>query len=310
MPNSRSSDSAGAARPPWWCRLTLALAAWLVPARLRPEWRQRWQTAARNWWTLVERGEVTTRTTARFCATALGDAFWRRIRKEEWRQWFRGPSFVLACIAAAFLLLALVSRGFAVTQSLLAILDRPTMTYVYRRPYDAAGDRLVAYLFPIFTAMAGGLGVAMAARSRVHPFGWRHWAFLLIKTAAAMTLLPLAFIELGYLFRSLFSSEGGRVLIGGLGPVFALIVGQGAAIYWCLSDQRRRCPVCLRLMTLPVAVGSWASMFDPATTELLCEEGHGALCVVESESGGADRWLKLGVSWQDLFEEEKKEKQA
>lgn len=289
-------------RSPWWCRTSVATAALLVPSRLRPDWRQRWHSASRNWWTLVERGELTTRSGARFCLAAFDDAFHRRFRRDEWREFSRGPAFVILLTLAAAALLTLVSQGFSVTRSLVAALNRPTVTYVYHRPYDPAGDRLVAYFIPIFTALASALCVAVAARGHLRSFGWRHAAFLLFKTVAAVLILPFAFIELGAIFRSFMPNEGFRVLVGGIGATVVYIAAQGAAIYWCLADQRRRCPVCLRRMTMPVAIGSWASIFDPASTELLCEEGHGALCVVEAESGGVDRWLELDSSWRDLFE--------
>jgi hypothetical protein len=36
------------------------------------------------------------------------------------------------------------------------------------------------------------------------------------------------------------------------------------------------------------------------TTEFLCDEGHGALSVSESEMGEGDRWIKLDSSWRGL----------
>jgi len=51
---------------------------------------------------------------------------------------------------------------------------------------------------------------------------------------------------------------------------------------------------------MPVMIGSWASVFEPVTTELLCEEGHGSLCV--PETGQPDRWTPLDASWRELFD--------
>ena len=47
-------------------------------------------------------------------------------------------------------------------------------------------------------------------------------------------------------------------------------------------------------------MGSWGSMFDPATTEFLCDEGHGALSLAESEIGEGDRWVALDASWREF----------
>ncbi len=54
-------------------------------------------------------------------------------------------------------------------------------------------------------------------------------------------------------------------------------------------------------MAMPVTMGSWASVFDPVTTELLCDSGHGSLCLQETESG-SDRWTGMDKSWSDLFD--------
>jgi hypothetical protein len=66
------------------------------------------------------------------------------------------------------------------------------------------------------------------------------------------------------------------------------------------DDQRRRCPECLRRLARPVTMGSWGSMFEPVTTEFLCDEGHGALSLAESEIGEGDRWVSLDASWREL----------
>jgi hypothetical protein len=52
---------------------------------------------------------------------------------------------------------------------------------------------------------------------------------------------------------------------------------------------------------MPVTIGSWASVFDPAITEFMCEEGHGSLSVAETYADEPDRWTSLDASWQELF---------
>jgi hypothetical protein len=51
---------------------------------------------------------------------------------------------------------------------------------------------------------------------------------------------------------------------------------------------------------MPVRFGSWASVFDPVMTELLCDEGHGSLSVAETAIGERDRWIALDSSWRGL----------
>jgi len=49
-------------------------------------------------------------------------------------------------------------------------------------------------------------------------------------------------------------------------------------------------------------MGSWGSVLEPATTELLCEAGHGSLSMTETDAAEPDRWTVLGPSWKDLFQ--------
>jgi hypothetical protein len=53
---------------------------------------------------------------------------------------------------------------------------------------------------------------------------------------------------------------------------------------------------------MPVTMGSWASVLDPATTESLCEKGHGSLSVPEAGTGAPDHWIAMDASWRELFE--------
>ena len=56
---------------------------------------------------------------------------------------------------------------------------------------------------------------------------------------------------------------------------------------------------------MPVTMGSWGSVLDPAMTESLCDSGHGALCQPESAEGLPDKWTKLDPSWRELFSDKR-----
>jgi hypothetical protein len=88
-----------------------------------------------------------------------------------------------------------------------------------------------------------------------------------------------------------------------LTPAFVFICA--FAVWWSFADQRGRCPVCLQLLTLPVSIGSWSSVLDPATTELVCDSGHGSLSFPDVVDGQPDRWTNLDPSWSELFREKK-----
>ena len=53
---------------------------------------------------------------------------------------------------------------------------------------------------------------------------------------------------------------------------------------------------------LGLRLGSWASLLEPATTESLCEMGHGSLSVSEAGTDATDRWIAMDASWRELFE--------
>jgi hypothetical protein len=73
---------------------------------------------------------------------------------------------------------------------------------------------------------------------------------------------------------------------------------------WVLIDQRRRCPVCLRLLSDPVRIGAPSQTFlDWYGGESMCPRGHGLLQVPETSTShsGARQWLDLDASWSDPF---------
>ena len=73
---------------------------------------------------------------------------------------------------------------------------------------------------------------------------------------------------------------------------------------WVLMDQRRRCPVCLRLLTNPAQIGRSSQTFlEWYGTELMCTRGHGLLHVPEIKTScySTQRWMYLDPSWSGLF---------
>ncbi len=73
---------------------------------------------------------------------------------------------------------------------------------------------------------------------------------------------------------------------------------------WILQDQRRRCPVCLRLLSNPARVGQASCNFlSWSGTELICVSGHGLLHIPELPTSwfSRQRWLCLDPSWLSLF---------
>ncbi len=76
------------------------------------------------------------------------------------------------------------------------------------------------------------------------------------------------------------------------------------ALRWALIDQRRRCPVCLRLLTNPTRIGGPSqTLLEWYGTELICGHGHGLLYDPEIASScySVQRWEYLDASWSSLF---------
>jgi hypothetical protein len=73
---------------------------------------------------------------------------------------------------------------------------------------------------------------------------------------------------------------------------------------WALSDQRQRCPVCLRRVTHPAQVGIASRTFLGWNgTEMMCMGGHVLLHVPSLPTSwfSGQRWLYLDNSWEFLF---------
>jgi hypothetical protein len=292
-------------KPPAVYAGMMRLAAVLVPERVRREWRQRWQGGLEDCWELSERGEMAGLETAelsRYCRAAFADALWQRFNRQRLRWWLRGPACLLAAFAAALAGLAAVSGGFALTSSIAASAIERYGTVSRHSGYDPVSDRLVGYLLPVAFALAVGLMATIVSGLSMQRRGWKYWAFLAAKTSLVMLTLPLAWIEGGSLLRAWLPGQGLKVLLGGFVLALAFVGAFGWAMAWNVADQKRRCPVCLHTLALPVRVGSWSSMLEPAVTEMLCEEGHGALSVPENDLGEPERWVEMDASWRELFE--------
>ncbi len=283
---------------PLLCRALIRIASWIVPARRRFDWRAHRLFALSNWWLLVERGELVPSEGGALCRRAFHEAWAERFEGVNLRHVARSPLFVFAGIAVALALIAVFSHGFAVTRSVIDVAQDMRVRAV--PSYDLRGDRIFVHVAPILLALTTGLTLLVMGCLSLRARGWRYWSFLALKVAGAFVLIPLFWVEAGTATRSHIAAEGWRVAAG-LTMALGFVVAVGRAVIWSVADQRRRCPSCLRRLVLPVSVGSWASQFEPSATEMLCEDGHGALALSDAETNGQDRWTELDESWRALF---------
>jgi hypothetical protein len=152
---------------------------------------------------------------------------------------------------------------------------------------------LLSYLFMMAVAL-----LVLAATARlalgdypVNPplpgIRLRRWVFLAVKIAL---LLPIVFCCASLVALDLQAQ----------GLLAASVLG----LRWAVIDQRRRCPVCLRLLTNPTRIGGPSQTFlEWYGTELICSQGHGLLYVPEIASScySIQRWQYLDPSWTSLF---------
>ena len=285
-------------RAPLACRALIRAASWIVPARVRSAWLSSRFAELFDWWSLVERGEPVRGGGAALCRRAFADAVSERFGGADPRRFLRSAMVVPIAAAVALVLLAAASHGFEVTRRVIAI-----AADIRANPpngYDFRGDRVAVYVGPVFLAVATGLSALAAGCFTLRARGWKYWTFLLFKAGAVLVILPLVWVEVGTMLRNLFHGTPGRALTG-LITAFLLILMMARAMIWCIADQRRRCHACLRRMALPVSVGTWGSLFEPSTTEMLCEAGCGALALSDAETDVRDRWTRLDDSWKAMF---------
>jgi hypothetical protein len=247
----------------------LRSAAWLVPVEQRGEWLAEWR---------AELWHVNHGATA-FCLGAFRDACWLRRNNS-------GPNIRLE--------FGLQSPLRCV--SLLAILAAVSVFFAFRMPPArgdwAPGRFMSAYLFMIVTSVLV-LSATTSLALGEYP-GKRHFRrriFLAAKIALILLIVFYGSLDLASTVTRVFEAHG--FLVG-------LVVG----FRWALVDQRRRCPVCLRLLTNPTRIGGPSHAFlEWYGTELICAQGHGLLYVPEIPSScyTTQRWQYLDPSWTSLF---------
>jgi hypothetical protein len=296
----------GEVQSPRVYRWLIHAAGWIVPAGLQPAWQARWESNLRNLWILTERGELphaALTQTSWLCRRAFAEAFSTRLRRADLARWVRSPFFVFLCFAGAFFAGGIASGGFPMTRHILSVAWSLLLYPTALGRYDPRWDLIVPYTFPIvFATVTAGMLIA-SSRLPFRRHNWRYWSFLALKTVSLLMLVALFWVEGGAAFRRYLHNQSVRAVLGGLLFAALYVAASARTVIWSFADQRRRCPICLELMAMPVSVGSWSSVLDPAGTELLCRSGHGSLCLSETAANQTDRWIELDASWRTLFEE-------
>jgi len=258
-----------------WHHAILRGAAWLVPREQRAEWLAEW--SAELWYARQARRakpEVTA-----FCLGAYRDAVWLRRNRPDREN--RGIPR-LASPARCLLLLA----SLAVVSLLLSVAMPDSRTHHSLRSF-----LLMIGLACLIVRVTTSLSLGEYPANRNSPplaIRLRRWLFLAAKIAL---LLPIVYCGAVTLESIGNRAEGAAGLL-----IQPLLWGSALAFRWVLRDQRKRCPVCLRLLANPVRVGRPSGSFlEWNCTELMCLRGHGLLYVPEGRTSwfNAPRWFYL-----------------
>jgi len=174
-----------------------------------------------------------------------------------------------------------------------------SFAYMFRQPFSIFLFALLMACISLPATTALRLGEYPARRYRI-PLGVsiRRWAFLLAKLLLVLVIVGSWSAVAAFGFTAVGSSAS---LYIQLSTTFA---GFLAALRWIFQDQRRRCPVCLRLLSNPARVGQPSCNFLAwCGTELICQNGHGLLHIPELPTSwfSTQRWLDLDASWASLF---------
>jgi len=176
-----------------------------------------------------------------------------------------------------------ISDGFPVTTTFLSERDR--------WPFYFAGGVSLLFL---------GAGLMRARRSLPYT------SFFAAKTGLLLITVAAAWTEVATTLPIPITGGVEPPIAGALVPL--LLLSQLFVLRWSLEDQRSRCPVCCRLVSMPLTVGSRSSLLlDRPGIELLCTRGHGTLTLsdLKTSTGEPSRWTPADCSWRDLFVREK-----
>jgi hypothetical protein len=240
----------------------LRAASLLAPSDQRAAWLEEWRSEL--WY-------VPPRRATRFCLGAFRDALWvRRNNPDSAKRSLFDLASPYQCLS---LLAALAAASLAITR-----LSSPGLT--------AGGLVMLPFTCVLLPATRLAMGRGPAGRHPA-PGRLRGWTFLALKIALVQ---PLMFC--GFVLQLPLSGFA-------LAPL-ALCSFWILTLRWVLADQQRRCPVCLRLLTRPVRIGTPSHTFlEWYGAESMCSRGHGLLHISEiSTIYSLNRqWLEL----DDLF---------
>ena len=170
-----------------------------------------------------------------------------------------------------------------------------------RLPFSIFLFTLVVAIIALPATTALPLGEYPRRRGRMPwTVSTRRWIFFCSKLGLVVLLVFFTSIDAAYGTHAPGSTAGQYIQLA------TSFFGFLFAFRWILQDQRKRCPVCLRVLSNPARVGMASRNFLAWNgTELICSDGHGLLHIPELPTSwfGTQRWLYLDPSWGSLFKD-------
>jgi len=261
-----------------WLQATiLRSASLLAPGDQRAEWLAGWRSEL---WYIPRRGSTV------FCLGAFRDALWlRRNSPRPSKRSAHRLESPLRCLA----FLAILAAASLLIAVLLPAPD--TMSHSSHLRLRDLPDGCIGMLLLSGLALPV-IRLAMGPPASLYPLPWRsrlrRGIFLALKIALIQPMMLGGFVAVCAMPMANMPFSVCWIL----------------AIRWALIDQRDRCPVCLRLLTDPIRIGSASQTFlEWYGAESTCSRGHGLLQTTEvpASYSGKPEWLALGDSWRSLF---------
>ncbi len=138
----------------------------------------------------------------------------------------------------------------------------------------------------LFTA--GAFLLVLASGLAMLRLPWCGAAFFAAKTVLLRFAIAASWDE--FVSGFAISPTGGMGLASSLLLPAMLLLAAALALAWSLQDQNRRCPICCRILSMPVRIGSRGSVIlDRPCVEILCPRGHGSLLIPDSIPHSAER---------------------
>ena len=242
----------------------LRTAGLLAPGSERVEWLADWQSEL---WYVLRRGGR--RQALAFTLGAFRDALWVRRSHPHPADWLHSP----ACCLSALAVLAAVCAFF-----------------FFRRPPADPGPVLAHILMVIIAIVILPATMPLTFAEYPRARRGRRWIFTALKLVLVLLIVFCGTFALAPLVSARLEAH-------------ATLIGYVLGFRWTLLDQRRRCPICLRLLANPARIGRCShTLLEWYGTELVCPKGHGLLHVPEiTASYTVRRWLDLDSSWSSLF---------